>query len=249
MTKTVLSTAQDVVAVIGVANITSLVGNSEPHARALLVLANTAGRELQQMRNEDGQGWVALTREHEFETVVGQDAYAFPEDFDQIVDGTVWDRDSYRIARGPLSPQQWQNIKSGLIETTRISPNWRIRVDEDGGRQFWVDPTPGEIKTLVIEYVSTHWVVSAQGERRESIRADSDTTLFHEELMYKSLLWRFKESRGLSFTPQISEYENDAMRRIARDSGSKTIRIGGRGRRGLFHRDQIPESGYGGITG
>ena len=178
MSSTVLSISQDVAAVIGVAPITSLVGSSEPHARAMRVLANTAGRELQQMRNEDGQGWIVLTREHEFETVVGQDAYAFPEDFDQIVDGTVWDRDSYRIARGPLSPQQWQNVKSGLIETTRISPNYRIRSTAQGVRQFWVDPTPGEIETLVIEYVSTHWVMSAQGERRESIQHDSDTTLF-----------------------------------------------------------------------
>ena len=241
MSSTVLSISQDVAAVIGVAPITSLVGSSEPHARAMRVLANTAGRELQQMRNEDGQGWIVLTREHEFDTVVGQDAYAFPEDFDQIVDGTVWDRDSYRIARGPLSPQQWQNVKSGLIETTRISPNYRIRSTAQGVRQFWVDPTPGEIETLVIEYVSTHWVMSAQGERREAIQHDSDTTLFHEELIYKSLLWRFKESRGLSFSPQLAEYELDASRRLARDAGTKTITIGGRRGHGLFRRDQIPE--------
>ena len=248
MTETVLSIAQDVVAVIGVANVTSLVGSSEPHARALRVITNTAGRELQQKRNEDGQGWVALTREHEFDTVAGQAAYAFPEDFDEIVGDTAWDRDSYRSMRGPLSPQQWQTIKSGLIETTRISPNFRVKSNDDGRRLFYLDPTPTTIETLVFEYISTHWVVSATGERKESVSADSDKTLFHDELMYKSVLWRFKESRGLSFSPQAADYEMDVANRLARDAGGKIIAVGGSQRRGLFHRDQIPESGFGGIS-
>ena len=45
-----------------------------------------------------------LTREHTFLTEDGVEEYAFPADYHSLVDGSVWDRDSYYEARGPLEP-------------------------------------------------------------------------------------------------------------------------------------------------
>ena len=110
----------------------SLVGSVDQDARLLLVTTNNAGRTLSLERDVFGGGWTVLTKEWVFNTVPDQAEYSFPEDFSDIVDGTVWDRDTYREARGALGPNEWQQIKSSLIGSVTISPYYRIRRSTTG---------------------------------------------------------------------------------------------------------------------
>ena len=248
MARNVLQIARSVGAVVGIRNFSSLINNPEPHVAAILNLMNYGCDILAQMRGTSNQGWVVLNREYTFDTRPGVEEYAFPEDYQELIDGTLWDRDTFREMRGPLSPTEWQRIKSGLVETTSIAPNFRLRRDTAGtGKAFFVDPVPGGVETLVIEYVSDYWCVSADGNTfRREIAADTDQTLFDDTLVYLNTLWRFKQSRGLSFAPELAEFEVERDRRFAKDAGMRTIYLGKK-RQPLF-RGQIPESGFGGVS-
>ncbi len=244
----VFEIARNVASVVGMRDIDSLVGNPEPHARAMIVLLNRGCKNMAQMRTSADEGWIVLTREFVFRTVPGQEAYAFPDDYQDIVDGTIWNRDTYREARGPLSPTEWQLVKSGLVETTSIAPNFRIRRNTAGtGKAFWVDPVPSQAQDLVIEYVSNQWLTDASGTVfRHRVAADTDLTLFDDDLVEMDLTWRFKQSRGLSFAPELAEFELERDRRIAKDGGLRTVRVGRTPVVGL--RGQVPDSGFGGVT-
>lgn len=246
MSYPVLEIAENAAAVIGIETLGSLVGNSSDHARSMLVLLNRSGRVLSQVRNEWGSGWVTLTRQWEFETVPDQAEYALPEDFDELIDGTVWDRSQYREARGTLSPQEWQTLRSGLVETVRISPYYRLRRNTAGtGRSLFLEPTPTEIEDLVLEYVSRHWLRSADSlTQHERVQADTDVPLFDGDLVEMDLLWRWKQSRGLSFAAELAEFELERGRRLKTDTGQRVISLGRRTRRYGYN---VPESGFGGV--
>ena len=251
MAQSFFEIARDVGDVIGIKRVTSLVGNSEPHARAMLVLLDQGGKNLTKLRNTWGASWAVLTREHTFTTVAAQEEYAFPEDFTAFVDGTVWDRSSYREARGVFSPQEWQQVKSGLIETSGIAPNYRIRRGASGrGRSLYLDPIPGGGEILVYEYVSRSWVVDAAGTSfGERIAVDTDEPLFDDDLVRMDLVWRFKQSRGLSFATELAEFEIERDRRLAEDAGTRKLEVG---RSSPFVDDlgvNIPATGFGSVTG
>ncbi len=243
-----LQIAREVASVVGMKDISSLVGNPEPHARSMLTLLNRGGRILAQERGSDDQGWVVLTQEFLFTTQAGVEEYELPEDYQQLVDGTVWDRNSYREARGALTPREWQSIKSGLIETTSITPNYRLRRSSQGtGKSFFIDPVPSSSEELVIEYTSKFWLTNSTGtEFRRKIESDTDVPLYDDDLVILDLEWRFKQSRGLSFAAELAEFEIERDRRLGKDPGPRKVYLGG-GRR-LSFRDQVPETGFGGIA-
>lgn len=197
MTRTVFEIAQDVTDIVGMQEINSLVGNRREHARALRALFNRAGQLLTQRRNTWNASWTVLVKEHIFNTRDGVDEYEFPDDFLELAGGNiVWTRTNYRQARGALSPGEWQIVKSGLIETTSIAPNYRIRRSGDGtGRSFFIDPVPsGAGEELVYEYISRHWLRNADGSQFYSrINADTDVPLLDDDLLEMDLLWRFKQ--------------------------------------------------------
>jgi hypothetical protein len=98
--------------------------------------------------------------------------YAFPADYQRIVDRTQWDKSKHWEMLGPESPQQWQWLKSGYIATgPRI--RWRIL-----GNTFQIWPGVSTSEYLGFEYVSKYWVTDAGGTSKGSFTADTDTCAF-----------------------------------------------------------------------
>lgn len=101
--------------------------------------------------------WPELRREAVITLVAGLDAYPFPADFDAWIYGTEWDRTSQWPLIGPLSPQEWQARKSGVITTAPFAM-YSVK-----GRTFYrifIHPTPaaGDAgNTLYYEYQSGQW--------------------------------------------------------------------------------------------
>ena len=234
-------------AVVGADSFDSLTGAPVKHAAALLVLLNRTGRNLAQKRNTWGAGWTVLTREHLFTTVEGQDEYPLPADFLGFVDGSVWDRSTYREARGVLSPQQWQQVKSGLVESAVITPFYRLRRSSDGrGRAFFLDPVPAGGDLLVFEYLGGNWVSDVDNSTfRDAITEDTDIPLFDGDLVEMGTLWRFKQARGLSYAAELGEFENQESIRFADDAGARKITIGRQ--RGRRYFANIPDGNWPGV--
>ena len=189
-----------------------------------------------------------LTREYAFRTRAGVDEYALPDDYEGLIDGTVWDRSTYREMRGTLSPQEWQQARSGLIQTVSIAPLYRIRRATNGmGKALFLEPVPARAEDLVFEYVSSGWLQSGSDPNRfiDQIEADTDRPLFDDEIMEENLIWRFKQSRGLTYAVELAEYEIEVNRVFAADTGPRTIVLG----RGRWRQrwPNTPESGFGGM--
>lgn len=245
MPDTALDLARNAASQIGMRDISALVGSVDAYARAMLVLLNRSGNTLARMRNTWGGGWAALTREHRFRTIAGEEEYQFPDDFQAIADGTVWDRSTYREARGPLSPQEWQQVRSGLIESNQITPNYRIRRGSNRGRRaFAVDPVPEVSEDMVLEYISDAWVVDADGGFANKVTADTDGFIYDADLIEMDIVWRFKQSRGLSFAAELAEFEIERDRRFAEDAGVRALVIGRRPMGGIGGAN-ISETGFG----
>ena len=241
----VLDIAKNAAVIAGMTEPSTLNATTNPDERILGVLLNRVGKRLARMRNSRGGGWSVLTREHTFLTEDGVEEYAFPADFHSLVDGSVWDRDSYYEARGPLSPQQWQTIKSGLIESVALTPRYRIRRSTAGtGRAFWVDPVPSQAETLVYEYISDAWLMDSGGtEFRSAITDDADEPVLDSEMVESNLIWRVKQAQHLNFAVELADAEMETKRLIAEDTGLATVNLSD-GRR-YRYAVNIPESGFG----
>lgn len=125
-------------------------GSPDREIQLLIGLLNLEGAELRSK-----YVWPILNKEYLFNTSNGQQGYPLPVDFDFECFQTHWDRTSHWSLRGPLSPQEWQQRKSGI---TLVLPRFGFRVKGASSNPFLVEPTPTETHQLVFEYQSTNWL-------------------------------------------------------------------------------------------
>lgn len=137
---------------ISLARSSMVIGSTDPITRTLLALANREGK----MIATDWQ-WTVLENEFTWTLVSGQPNYPVPPDLDRHIPQTDWDRSSRWQIIGPVTPQEWQFRKSGIVPS---SVRRRFRVKGRQGSQFYLDPTPISSDaglTMVLEYMSSSW--------------------------------------------------------------------------------------------
>ena len=241
----VLTIAKDAYAAIGADAFESLTDSANAQSRRARSLVNKSGQTLARLRNAFGQGWVVLTREYEFNTVVGQANYSLPDDYAELIDKTVWDRTTYYNARGALTPQEWQAYKSGIIDSVALTPRYRLRRSPSQAvKVLSLDPTPTEVEALVFEYISSGWLVSRDGNYLDRIASDTDEPLFDPVLMRLDIEWRARRAQGRDYSAELGEFEAERDSRFGSDSGGSVISLNGESEYGLT-QGNIPESGYG----
>ncbi len=219
---TLLSMIQDAAREVGFDAPSFIISNQDATARQMLALANREGKFLSTHHN-----WAVLQKEYIFPTISGQGAYDLPDDFDRLIDGTLWDRSALRAMQGPLSPQQWQVLKSGLPASSAARTNFRIKKGSTLFNKFFIDPVPSSSGiNLVFEYVSSHWCSSGDGLiTREQWADDGDVSLINEDIFTHGIIWRFLRAKGLDFASYISEYQTQLSQLVARDGGMPTIQL------------------------
>ena len=193
-----------------------------------------------------------MQEEHEFTLVKNQPSYALPADFDRFINGTLWDRVDSRPVTS-VSPQVWQESKSGLISAD-IFKSWRIKAN-DNAKELFIDPTPTvtqctfeqrdgvQVKVgLAYEYISKNWALSTASVRQATFSADTDTFILDDELLELSLKWRWLNSLAQSYTEEKAEYLRALSIAKAQDGGASKIQMDG----GTDYRyPNIPETGIG----
>jgi hypothetical protein len=228
---------------IGFPRPSSVVGNTDQLARQSLALLNRTGKELARERD-----WTVLQREHSFSTAAGTAEYVLPTDFDHFINDTAWDQGVRDPMRGPVPPQEWQSIKSGLFGTGVNYRRWRLKRGASVlANRFTLDPTPTAIAPVVFEYISTYWCTDILGTTgRAAMSDDTDLPLLPEHLMVMGLSWRLLKAKGLEYGDSLAEYRAALEREMGRDGGAPKLSLSGR-RFGpsLIGRDNIPETGYG----
>jgi len=167
--------------------------------------------------------------------------YAFPADFDRLLDDTQWDKTQNWPIYGPETPQQWQWLKSGFVAS---SPIYRFR--QLGSLfQIWAPMVQDDYTGF--EYISNYWVAaSAAALSKTAFTVDTDTCVFPDRLMIAGLKYRFAEMEGLE---RAIPYEREWMRQLniakASDAGSKTLSMAPKASQVLINYNNIPDSGYG----
>ena len=243
-----LNICRNAAALAGIEEPDSIAGSRDVLARALGVLFNRSGQNLARRVNGWGASWTVLQREHVFNTVAGQEEYPLPGGYIELVSDTVWNRTTYREARGALSPQEWQRVRSGLVLSTGVTPRFRIKRGASAAvKVFAVDPVPAESgEVLVYEYRSSHWLASSSGASTYGeIQSDSDVPILDSDLIEMDVTWRVKQNRGLPFAAELGEFEVESDKRFGEDATGRTIYVG---RRDLGLGDlypNVPESGFG----
>lgn len=216
---TLLSICQGVARETGIAVPSTIVGNTADEAVTLLAFAQREGNAIARKHP-----WTTLQREHTFNTVAGTAYYDLPSDFLFLLTDTAWDRSDYDRMIGPLTPAEWQVRKSAIIGQADLVKRWRIKA-VSGAAKYYLDPTPSDVSSIVFEYASSSWCQSSGGTAQTSWAADTDTGRVDEYLVQLGMTWRMLSRMGRVYAEERAEYDNEMMKAIARDGGSRIVRL------------------------
>ena len=242
-----LEIARSAAAIIGISDLPGLVGLQDPEARAMLALLNRSGDTITRARNAWGAGWSRMVRGFRLVTSdqVGEqrlgNGYDLPSDFGTMVNETAWDVSNHRPIDGNTGPQDWAASIAWLAQISDLRESYRI-IGTEGGHRLQLYPVPPAGREILFFYNSTCWSMSNDGVARDHVQANTDVPLLDNTLLEMSLVWRFKQSRGLSYELELAEFDMELARRMAQDSEPRSINIGRRRIEGV--RLNIPEGNW-----
>ena len=167
--------------------------------------------------------------------------FAFPSDFDRIIDKTNWSTTDRWEMLGPSSPQEFAWLKSGYIST---GP--RVRFIQFGN-YFQIWPPQGVAKWLQFDYISKNWIYATAGTAvsKQVFTVDTDTCMFPDALMYALIRLKYFEVKGFDTTSLSRDYETQRDLAKSHDGGSPDLNMAPRLGDVLLTGSNIPDSGYG----
>lgn len=208
---TLLTAAQAVLRESGQFAVPSTIyGNTDPTAVQLLALANRAGKTLAK------EAWQILLTSYTFATVASTASYALPTDFGNFANLTFWDSTNYMPVKGPVTAMEWQTLqRSSVSGSPAFNKSFRITTD-----LFYIYPTPTAVETIAYYYWSSYWISG-----KEAFSADTDVTLFDEDLLTLGIKWRWLQAKGDGFENEKAEYQEALDAALAVDGGRDAIRF------------------------
>ncbi|RQS22412.1 hypothetical protein DIE05_29735 [Burkholderia sp. Bp8995] len=170
----------------------------------------------------------------------GNESYPIPADADHFIQHTGWDRSFRWQLVGPLSPQEWQLLKSGISPT---GPRLRFRIM---GGQIYVNPVPASLDNLVLEYYSTGWCQSASGVAQSAWALDTDTAVLQDRLFILGMIARWLNRKGFDSTVAQDDYERAVDAALGRAGGSRVLPLNARAEPPvLLGSANVPDTGFG----
>ena len=242
---TILTIVQNICNETGFDAPSSVIGSSDDTAIQMLALANKGGQQLAK-RGKGIGGWAILQTEHTFTTTDGTAEYALPSDFEALIDDTLWDRTNFWKLRGPVSPSEWQRLKSSVLASS-TGPRRTVRIRKSASsnvKAIYVEPTPTVTgDTLVFEYLANFWCQSTGGTAQTAWAVDTDTGILDEYLLEMDLMWRWEKAKGLEYGQDHKDFETELAQALARDGGGRILNMAGAS--DLFLTANIQETGFG----
>lgn len=218
---------------VGVAAPTQVASSTDPQIQQIFALLNRFGRDLSRQ-----YVWQELDKEYLLSTVNGQSAYALPADWLRQIEGTEWDRTNRWPLNGPISPQEWQNFKSGIVYA---GPRLRFRIQ---GGQIVLNPTPSSVATLSMEYVSKNWVTALAGTTKEKFTLDTDNPVFDDSLLVEGLKLRWNKAKGFAYDEKA--YTDLLSVCQAQNKSAPTLSLAQGGGSVLLSTANIPDGNWSG---
>lgn len=217
-----LTIVQNVSKRLGVPAPSAVVTSSDTRVLELWTMANDIGTELERRYQ-----WQELTREANFTSTgsidMGSLTGSIATEFSYFIDQTFWDRDLKQPIIGPVTMQEWQSDLSFAV----VGPPYKHIVIND---RLLVGPTAITAgHTMVFNSLTENWAQDASGTGKASFTADDDTARIPENLIELSLVWRWKQSKGLAYAEDMETAEQQIGRYTGQDAGRRVLFIGGQG--------------------
>lgn len=217
-----LDLIQDVNQNLGFPAPTVVMTSADTRVLEMLVMANSLGNELTRR-----YFWQELTYEASFTSTgtisQGYLTGSIATDFGYWVDQTFWDQDLRQPIIGPVTPQEWQSDLSYAV----VGPPYKFIVQAD---LLKVGPTAiASGHTMVFNYITKNWAQSSTGTGLSKFAADTDVLRIPQELFKLSLIWRWKQQKGLAYAEDMETAEEQIERYTGQNAGRRVLFIGGMG--------------------
>jgi hypothetical protein len=198
----------------------TVMGSTDAQVIGLRALLEEEGDDLSARHS-----WQGITFEATHTSLATEDQGAMStlasNGFNYIVNGTIWDRSQQLRILGPLDAQEWQAAKA-MVPT---GPDYRFRIRGD---RLLITPTPSAGNSWAFEYVSSNWILGADGVTyKNRFTLDTDTLLLPENLLTAGLKWRWRKDTGLEYAEDFRTYEAQIKDAMGRDGGKKTLDMNG----------------------
>lgn len=205
---------------IGVTAPSAIYASTDLQIIQLVALANEEGQDL-----SSRYPWQALQNESTFTTSATESQGAITtlagSDFRYVLNDIMWNRSLLVPVYGPITPQQWQQLKAQSV----TGPYAQFRIRANAVRFI---PTPTAGQTVAFEWISKNWVtVASPAGTSATWTADADTGLLAEEVMAAGILWRWKAAKGTEYAEDFAKYERLVVDAMARDGGKQKLSLGG----------------------
>jgi hypothetical protein len=175
----------------------------------------------------------------------GQDTYPTPADLLAPINRTMWDRSRRWELIGPMSPQEDQWMRSGIVAT---GPRRRFRFVGRGSNTFRIWPPPTSLDSpsvLSFEYTSAYWAQDASGTPKARFTADADTCIFADDLMLMGVKWLWLQSKGMEYAAFRDDWMRQVEQAAATDGASPTLNMAGGNWPMLIGPGNVPDTGFG----
>lgn len=169
--------------------------------------------------------------------------FAFPSDFDRMIDSTQWDDTKRWSMIGPKSAQEREFLRSGFISSAPRIRFWQM------GDYFQIWPPLGAEEVLSYEYVSKWWISATApttpAPTKQAFTVDTDTCMYPDSLMRAMIKLKYFEAKGFDTTALYRQFVAQRDLAFAHDGGSPNLSLASRQGSALLGFGNIPDSGYG----
>lgn len=194
---------------------TSVFGSSTREHIELASLINEAGYMI-----ADAHEWQTLNR---IATITGDgtdEDFILPTDFSRMLDKSQLWSSSLETPLTPISDRdEWLGLDVQSFDF--VINAWIIY-----GNEVHIKPALTAGVTVKYFYQSHHWARSAAPANIDQFSADTDTFRLSERLLKLALIYKWREMKGLPYAENMADYQDLLSKLIARDKGSRIIRIG-----------------------
>lgn len=201
-------------------NPTVAASSADPKVLQLVECVNEEGQELSSRHS-----WQALRHEATFNTVAaesqGDIRVICGQDFNFIVNETMWNRSQRRPVFGPKSPAEWQQLKAQFMQGPWIQ--YMLR-----GNQLLFLPVPSAGFAIYFEWISKYWCTASDlVTGQTSMLVDTDVGTLDERLLTLGAIWRFKQKNNLDYGEDQDTYEKAVQDAIGRDGSKGRLNLAG----------------------
>lgn len=198
-----------------------------PSTSTVMGSSNDRVLQIKALLEEEGDSlaprhpWQILTQEGTLNTLAIEDQgniNSYAPGFAYIRNGTFFDRTDQLPILGPVSGDDWQDLKARV----NTGPRYQYRIRNN---HLLVNPVPAVGHKWAFEFQSKNWIIDVDGiTRKAAFTADTDSILLPDTIVLLGLRWRWLSEKGLEYAEIFANYESTLKDAMSRDGGKAVLR-------------------------